>query len=196
MRKMREVRRMLRHWTSLRLKRIKQLSAIPAAAETAGDPEPRGEALDIDALGTMPDLPEAAEAAGNPATDSPAPDPAAPAIATTEVPTAPEPPGEDAPVAAPTATSPTEASLFAGIGQAVGTPAASPEESTAQSQDEDTDGDSSEEDDLMSLFSEELVENSDLHLLASSLGDVDVRELVQGCSDVAERLSRYRRDRN
>ena len=50
-------------------------------------------------------------------------------------------------------------------------------------------------DDLLDLFSEDLAMNSEAHLLAANLSEVNARDLVQECADVRDRLARYRPDR-
>ena len=62
----------------------------------------------------------------------------------------------------------------------------------SQDETEPEEGEAPGEDDLMSVFTDDLEPDSDTHLLAKTLAAVDIRELMQECGDVAERLRRHR----
>ena len=98
------------------------------------------------------------------------------------------------PVPEPVASSgsPPGASGPAGAARFPGAPPLPQGEGEAEPEAEPGEGEAPGEDDLMSVFTDDLEPDSDIHRLAKTLAAVDIRELVQECGDVSERLRRHR----
>ncbi len=64
------------------------------------------------------------------------------------------------------------------------------ETSSPEQQDEPASGG---DDDMMDIFTQDLVENSDLRLLSAGLAEIDVQALSEECRDVAVLLAKYRK---